>query len=61
MVIDALVDATGRVTDMKVISGPAGLLPAAMAALHTWKYEPALLNGEPIPMHMKVSVNFGLH
>jgi TonB family protein len=61
VVIDALVDATGRVTDMKVISGPAGLLPAAMAALHTWKYEPALLNGEPIPMHMKVSVNFGLH
>jgi len=61
VVIDALVDATGRVTDMKVISGPAGLLPAAMAALHTWKYEPALLDGEPIPMHMKVSVNFGLH
>jgi general secretion pathway protein A len=60
VVIDALVDATGKVTDMRVISGPARLTQAAMDTLHTCKYEPARLNGQPIPLHVQVSINFGL-
>ena len=59
-VIDALVDATGKVTEMTVISGPSSLTPAAMDALRTWKYEPAQLNGQPIAMHVHVSINFSL-
>ena len=59
--IDALVDATGKVTDMMVISGSPSLTQAAMDALRTWKYEPARLNGQPIAMHMQVSINFSLH
>jgi len=58
VVIDALVDATGKVTDMTVISGLPRLTQAAMQALRTWKYEPARLQGQPIAMHMKVSINF---
>jgi len=60
VVIDALVDDTGKVTDMRVISGFPRLTQAAMDALRTWKYEPARLNGQPIAMHMKVSINFSL-
>jgi len=60
VVIDALVDATGKVTDMRVISGFPRLTQAAMDALRTWKYEPARLNGQPIAMRMKVSINFSL-
>jgi TonB family protein len=60
VVIDALVDDAGKVTDMKVISGFPRLTQAAMDALRTWKYEPARLNGQPIAMHMKVSINFSL-
>jgi protein TonB len=60
VVIDALVDDTGKVTDMKVISGFPRLTQAAMDALRTWKYEPARLNGQPIAMHMKVSISFSL-
>jgi general secretion pathway protein A len=59
-VIDALVDATGKVTDMKAVSGPTVLTQAAMEALRTWKYEPQRLNGQPIAAHIKVSVNFSL-
>ena len=60
VVIDALVDATGTVTDMRVISGPARLTQVAMDALRTCLYEPARLNGQPIPLHVQVSINFGL-
>jgi len=58
VVIDALVDATGKVSDMRVISGTPRLTQVAMQALPTWKYEPARLNGQPIAMHMNVSINF---
>jgi general secretion pathway protein A len=61
VVIDALVDATGKITDMRVISGSARLTQAAMDTLRTWKYEPARLNGQPIPLHVQVSINFVPH
>lgn len=60
VVIDALVDATGKVTDTKVISGPPSLTGAAMQALRLWKYEPAQLDGKPIAAHINVSINFSL-
>jgi len=59
-VIDALVDDKGKVTNMKVVSGFPRLTEVAMEALHTWKFEPARLNGQPIAMRTKVSVNFRL-
>ncbi len=60
VVIDALVDTSGKVTAMKVISGLADLQQAAMEAVHNWKYEPAQLNGQPIAVHTKVNVTFRL-
>ena len=56
--IDALIDATGRVTTMKVVSGPAMLHQAAMDALHLWKYQPATLDGKPVPIHLAVTIQF---
>jgi TonB family protein len=58
--IDALVDAGGRVSAMKVISGSALLHQAAQEAVRQWKYEPATLNGHPVPMHLIVTVQFKL-
>jgi TonB family protein len=60
VVIDVLVDTSGKVASMKVISGLADLQQAAMEAVHNWKYEPAQLNGQPIAVHTRVSVNFHL-
>jgi protein TonB len=56
--IDALIDATGKVTTMKVLSGPALLQRAAMDALRQWKYQPATLDGKPVPMHLTVTLQF---
>jgi TonB family protein len=58
--IDALIDATGHVTSMKVVSGPALLQESAKEALSHWKYEPAQLHGKPVPMHMRVTIQFKL-
>ena len=58
--IDALIDVNGRVTSMKVISGPALLHQAAMDALRQWKYRPATLDGKPVPMHLTITLQFRL-
>jgi protein TonB len=58
--IDALIDISGNVSTMKVISGPTLLHQAAMSALKQWKYEPAKLDGNPTPMHLTVIVQFRL-
>ena len=58
--IDALIDVSGNVSTMKVISGPTLLHQAAMSALKQWKYEPAKLDGNPTPMHLTVIVQFRL-
>ena len=58
VVIDALIDASGRVTTMKVISGPTLLHQAAKDALRQWKYQPASLDGKPVPMHLTVTLQF---
>jgi TonB family protein len=60
VMVDALIDANGRVTTMKVISGPTLLQQSAMDALRQWKYRPALLNGSAVPMHLTVTLQFRL-
>ncbi len=56
--VDALIGANGRVTSMKVISGPTLLHQAAMDALRQWKYQPATLDGKPVAMHLTVTIQF---
>src|SRR5207302_10755759 len=58
--VDALIDASVRVTTMKVVSGPTLLQQPAMDALKQWKYQPASLDGKPVAMHLTVTVQFRL-
>ncbi|HKF26750.1 MAG TPA: TonB family protein, partial [Candidatus Acidoferrum sp.] len=58
--IDALVDGNGRVSAMRVVSGPALLHDAALSAVKQWKYQPATLNGVPTSTHLNVTVQFRL-
>ena len=60
VVIQADVDALGKVVGTKVISGPALLQAAAVEALQQWKYEPAKLNGQAVAGKTIVSLNFRL-
>jgi protein TonB len=58
--IDALIDPTGHVSNMKVVSGPALLQQSAMESLRQWKYEPAQLDGKAVATHATVTVQFKL-
>jgi protein TonB len=58
--IDALIDGSGNVSSMKILSGPTLLHQAAMTAVKQWKYEPAKLDGNPTQMHLTVTVQFRL-
>jgi len=56
--LDAVVDATGRVKSMTVLSGPASLRDAAIDALKEYRYQPATLRGKPVAAHVPVAVKF---
>jgi tetratricopeptide (TPR) repeat protein len=48
----------GKVTDIKVISGPPLLIPAAIEAIKQWEYRPTLLNGQPVEVQTEAGVEF---
>jgi TonB family protein len=56
--VDALVDKTGSVEAVKVLSGPLLLQRAAAEAIREWKYTPGVLDGTPTPMHVTVVLKF---
>jgi outer membrane biosynthesis protein TonB len=58
--IEAIIDEHGNVTQVHVLSGPALLLGAAMRAVSLRKYEPTILDGEPVAIELKVEVAFHL-
>ena len=48
----------GTVEDVRVPSGHPLLVPAAMQAVWQWKYQPTIVNGEPVEVATTVEVNF---
>jgi periplasmic protein TonB len=56
--VDALIDTTGNVAVVKVLSGPLLLRRAATEAIRQWKYAPGMLDGTPTPMHVTVLLKF---
>jgi protein TonB len=60
VVLDAVIDATGRVTDVRVTHSIQGLDQAAIDAVRQWRFTPTLLNGEPVSILLTVTVRFTL-
>ena len=60
VVLDAVIDATGRVTDVRVIRSIRLLDQPAIDAVREWRFTPTLLNGEPVPILLTVTVRFTL-
>lgn len=60
VIIEAVIDAQGDVVSTKVLRSIPLLDQAAVDAVRQWKYTPARLNGQPIPVVMTVTVNFTL-
>lgn len=58
--IEARIGKDGRVVDTNVISGPLALRRVAQYAVKRWRYEPTLLNGEPIEREAQIDLSFVL-
>jgi protein TonB len=56
----AVIGVDGRIKDLTLVSGHPLLVPAAQAAVKEWRYEPTLLNGEPVEVVTQIDVNFTL-
>lgn len=60
VIIDAVVDTSGKPTILKVVSGPEVLQPAALESVRKWQYLPSYLGDHPAPMEMRIAVQFRL-
>jgi TonB family protein len=60
--LEAVIAGDGSVQTVRVLT--AGVHPdlaiAAMDAVRQWRFEPTLLNGKPVPIKMKVTIDFRL-
>jgi TonB family protein len=60
VVIKAIINQTGDVTSVEVVSGHPMLAPAALEAVRQWKYRPFMLNGKAVEAETQVTVSFSL-
>lgn len=60
VILDAIIDEQGNVTQVRVISGPPLLLGSAMKAVSERKYEPTFLDGQAVSIRLNVTVQFHL-
>jgi len=56
VVIDAIIDEHGNVIEARVVSGHPLLIEAALEAVKERRYEPTILDGEPIAIDLSVQV-----
>ncbi len=58
--LQAIIAKDGTIKDLTVLSGHPLLVPAALAAVRQWRYQPTLLNGQPVEVETEIDVNFTL-
>ena len=60
VVMEAVLDPTGRVTQLRVIQSVPLLDQAAMDAVRQWRYTPSTLGGHPVSVLMSITIRFTL-
>jgi protein TonB len=58
--LEAVISKEGTVESLKVVNGPPLLIKAAFDAVAQWRYQPTLLNGEPVEVATEIEVKFTL-
>ena len=58
VIIEAVIDPTGKISDARVMRSIPLLDKAAVDAVRQWEYTPTVVNGTPVPVIMTVTVNF---
>lgn len=61
VVMAALIDTDGRIVNLRLLSGNALLVNAAMDAVKQWRYRPYILNSQPIEVETQITVVFSLN
>ena len=60
VVLQAIIGKDGAIQDLTVQSGHPLLVNAALDAVRTWRYQPTLLNSEPVDVLTEIDVIFNL-
>ena len=60
VVLHAIIDKDGRVSELSVISGHPLLVQSALEAVRQWRYRPTTLNGEAVEVDTTITVTFVL-
>jgi protein TonB len=60
VVLMAVIGRDGSVQDVRVESGLPLLAQAAIDAVKQWRYRPYLVNGEPVEVDSRITINFTL-
>jgi protein TonB len=60
VILEAVVDTEGRVQEVHVLRSRGFLDKAAIEAVKQWRYQPLMLNGQPTPFVLTVTLNFAL-
>jgi len=60
VVLEVHIDTDGAVQEVRMGSGPPLLAQAASDAVKQWKFKPRLINGNPVEMQTRVTLNFRL-
>jgi protein TonB len=58
--IQAIIATDGSIGNLKAMSGPALLIPAALEAVARWRYQPTLLNSRAVEVITEIDVIFTL-
>ncbi|HXR43277.1 MAG TPA: energy transducer TonB, partial [Pseudolysinimonas sp.] len=60
VILEAVISEDGAVESLRVLRSQPLLDAAALEAVRQWRFTPTLLNGQPVPVVMTVTVNFSL-
>jgi hypothetical protein len=56
--VRATIAGDGHVSYVDPLSGPMVLIPSVMSAVREWSYEPSMLDGEPFPTEVELTIRF---
>jgi TonB family protein len=60
VILDLVIDKTGKVASTSVLRSVPGLDEAAIAAARQWEYEPTRIDGKPVSVRLTVPITFSL-
>ena len=58
VILDTTIAPDGTVLDVRPVSGPDALTPAAVDAVKWWRFQPYLVNGQAVQVKTTLAVDF---